>query len=337
MDIFRLFEWRGVRLVAVVIVIALAILSCLLFVGDNMYRVHMVVLVTVAVLLALGLNLIFGYGGMINFGFFAWYAFGAYSPTILANELGMGWLPSVIATLTVFYFVTWLLGFVLLRLRGHYMALGTLSFGLLVQICIDLFPRITRGDDGLPTIRAAVGEYVLTSTWYIILLVIVVALTYYLCHVLVSSKVGRAFKAIRDDETAASTTGIDVGRYKRLCFCVGGTIGVFAGVLFSGAPSGYVVHPHMFGLGVMIDMLVMVVIGGLGSNAGAMLGGVIVAMLNIELSALAAYRIIIFAFVFLISLIFFPGGLAGLCKSLWVRFGRKKGVLYLGFRKESIS
>ena len=253
------------------------------------------------VLLALGLNLVVGMAGLLDLGYIAFYAVGAYTFAFLGSphfgiHLPFWVILPIGAALAALAGVT--LGFPVLRLRGDYLAIVTLGFGEIVRIFMNNLNtpiNITNGPqgiDGLDPIAFHLGQWrfdfsrplPITDTFsvpslilYYYLFLAVVALSIVLIRRLQISRVGRAWAAMRDDELAAKAIGINTRNMKLLAFSLGATFGGVAGGLF-GSFQGFV-SPESFSLMESIAVLTMVVFGGMGNIAGAIVGAVILSAL----------------------------------------------------------
>ena len=248
------------------------------------------------VLLALGLNIVVGYAGLLDLGYIAFFAVGAYCYALLASpQFGLHWsfialLPLVALIAAVFGV---LLGAPTLRLRGDYLAIVTLGFGEIIRICLNNLNRpvnITNGPQGITLIDPlAVGEIALNKTYTVAGIAIAPVHSYYFVFLacaaasifislrLEDSRIGRAWIAIREDELAASAMGINTRNVKLLAFAMGATFGGVAGGLFASF-QGFV-SPESFTLLDSIMVLCMVVLGGMGNVGGVVLGATLLTAL----------------------------------------------------------
>ena len=248
------------------------------------------------VLLALGLNIVVGYAGLLDLGYIAFFAVGAYCYALLASpQFGLHW--SFIALLPLGALVAAVFGVLLgaptLRLRGDYLAIVTLGFGEIIRICLNNLNRpvnITNGPQGITLIDPlAVGEIALNKTYTVAGIAIAPVHSYYFVFLacaaasifislrLEDSRIGRAWIAIREDELAASAMGINTRNVKLLAFAMGATFGGVAGGLFASF-QGFV-SPESFTLLDSIMVLCMVVLGGMGNVGGVVLGATLLTAL----------------------------------------------------------
>jgi branched-chain amino acid transport system permease protein len=238
--------------------------------------------IAVFVVLAVGLNIVVGYAGLLDLGYAAFFAIGAYTMAFLTSPQSV--LPfgtSFWIALAISFFVAALFGVILgaptLRLRGDYLAIVTLAFGEIVPDAVRNMDTITRGNKGLspigqPTVFGVnLGE---TQTdWYFLLLA-VLALTVFMIIRLHDSRLGRAWKAMREDELAASSMGIDLVQTKLLAFGLGASFSGFAGSMYAGYIQA--VDPAQFRFDTSIIVLAAVILGGMGNIWGVIGGAVLI-------------------------------------------------------------
>ena len=261
------------------------------------------------VLLALGLNIVVGYAGLLDLGFVAFFAVGAYMFGLLASPHLTDTFPAIAAMFPDGLHTPWwfviplgaalagffgvLLGAPTLRLRGDYLAIVTLGFGEIIRVFLNNLDHpvnITNGPKGLNQIesihffglnlgkRLDIGNYEIASvTLYYYLFLALVLISVVICHRLELSRIGRAWMAIREDEIAAKAMGINTRNMKLLAFGMGATFGGVAGVMF-GAFQGFV-SPESFSLMESVMIVAMVVLGGIGHLPGVILGAVLLASL----------------------------------------------------------
>lgn len=306
-------ERRGLLILA--LVLGLGLLPIL--VGESAYTQYLATRVAVGIVLTLGLNLFFGYLGQINFGYHGFYCLGAYAFALLIVRFGFSFVPAVLLTLLAVFAAGFLIGLPLLRLSGHFLALGTLAMGLAIYVLSNSFPDINGGEDGMVLSTQTIFGITLKGTPLLYFLLFWVLASFYICHSLISSRIGRAIIAIREDEQAASACGINVFWFKLIIFALSASFGAIGGIIW--VTSIRFIQPELFNLSVMILLLSQMVVGGLGSNLGAVLGGAGVILLQEYTAAAEAYQPLFFAGILMAALIFFPTGLIGLFKKLFVK------------------
>jgi branched-chain amino acid transport system permease protein len=302
------------RLLAIVgLLIVLAALPLVL----GSYSLHIMSMVGIAVILALGLNLLMGYAGQVSLANAAFFGIGAYVVAILGNRYGVSyWVALPLAA-----FVTAGVGFVVglpaLRVSSHYLALATLAFVWTVQVVLIDWSSMTGGSPGFNTTREGLKIGYLDDHMYFVVILLVTALMIWIAHNLIASKVGRAFMAIRDNENAAEIMGVNLASYKTLAFAINAFFCAVAGGLHTGLVT--FIDPYEFGLWPSIWHLLYIVVGGLGSILGSILGPVVLVALPELLRAFAEYRQLFFALVLLLTLIFMPQGIAGAVRGYFLR------------------
>ena len=254
------------------------------------------------VLLALGLNIVVGYAGLLDLGYVAFFAVGAYCYALLSSpQFNLHWPLWVLLPLGAMVAACFgvLLGTPTLRLRGDYLAIVTLGFGEIIRIFLNNLGapvNITNGPQGISGIDSlTVGSFNLgiTHTWgifefvpvvnayYLFLIGVLLAIVF--SHRLERSRIGRAWAAIREDEIAAASMGINTRNLKLLAFAMGASMGGLSGGLFAGF-QGFV-SPESFTLMESVMILCMVVLGGMGNIAGVVLGAVLLSVLPEALRA----------------------------------------------------
>lgn len=298
-ELAAMIPWLGRRhpRVALWLLVGLALVAPLIALAFGRSWVRILDFALLYMMLALGLNLVVGLAGLLDLGYIAFYAVGAYTFAFLASPHFGLHLPfwMVLPLGAAFAALAGvILGFPVLRLRGDYLAIVTLGFGEIVRIFLNNlnYPiNITNGPQGINMLDPLVlfgwdlsknlrlGEWLtihsLVLYYYVFLLFL--ALSLVLMHRLQVSRIGRAWAAIRDDELAAKAVGINVRDMKLLAFALGATFGGVAGGLF-GAFQGFV-SPESFSLMESITVLTMVVFGGMGNLAGVLLGALALALL----------------------------------------------------------
>jgi len=278
--------------------------------GSSYYR-HMLIIALVYVVLSTSLNLIMGYTGQLALGHAAFYGIGAYTFSLLVMRTSTPyWIAFLAGGVMSAIFATFL-GGICLRLRGHYLAMVTLAFGEIVRLVLYIWVSVTRGPMGLPDIpRPQLFAYTFKGQLpYYFLALLLASLTLFVFWRLINSRQGRAFVAIRDEETAAIATGVNTTGVKVLAF----TVGCFFAGLAGSFISGYItfVHPDNFTAWLSLILNAMVVIGGEGSLVGAVLGAILLVVLPEALRVAEQYRMIIYAIIMIAAIILWPYGLAG--------------------------
>jgi branched-chain amino acid transport system permease protein len=275
------------------------------------YIIDVAVLAGIYIILALGLNVVVGYTGLLNLGFVAYYAIGAYSFALLNTKLGMQFWIAMPVSVIITTAAGFLFAVPALRLRGDYLALVTLGFGEIVRITLNNWDSFTNGPNGIGGISAPsiFGASLDTLASYYYLVLFFVIITIVVMMRVQKSKVGRAWIAIREDEIAASAMGIRTLRYKLYSVSFGAFWAGLAGCLF--ASKMLFISPESFSFMESVLILSMVILGGLGSIGGVIVGAVILVILPEVLREVQMYRMLALGAGIVMLMIFRPQGLFG--------------------------
>lgn len=269
-------------------------------------------IVGLSMILALGLNFTLGYVGLFDLGFVAFYAVGAYAAAIAARS---GWHPLAVFPLAVVCAVAMraLLGITILRLRGDYLAVVTMGFGEIARLTINNLDSITNGPKGLqvPPLRLLGADFSSNISIYYLILACVL-LSAAASRRLEDSRIGRAWVAIREDEIAANLAGIPVARLKLLAFTISAAFAGLAGAVF--AYSEQFVTPESFVFWESILVVSIIVLGGMGSVSGVLLGALILSGAPQVMQATLShewinYRYLFFGAILVLMVLFRPQGL----------------------------
>jgi ABC-type branched-subunit amino acid transport system permease subunit len=271
--------------------------------------------VGIYVILGLGLNIIVGLAGQLVLGYVAFFAIGAYSVALLTapkpHHLMWNFWIVLAAGIILSAFTGILLGLPILRLRGDYLAIVTLGFGEIIRILLqsDLMSPYTGGPRGVPNIGGPtlLGRLMNTDVDYMYLIILAVALIIFITNRLQNSRTGRAWVAIREDEVAARATGINTFQSKLLSLAIGAAFAGLGGVLF--ASRNQFTGPEDLTLMVSINVLALVIVGGMGSIPGIILGSVVLKGLPEMLRELDIYRLMFFGALLVVMMILRPEGL----------------------------
>ena len=274
------------------------------------YFVFLASLVLVNAVVAIGLNLLSGFTNQLSFGHAGFLAIGAYAAALLTIQAPLVPLPlTLLAAGLVTAAVGLALGVPCLRLEGLYLAMATLAFGFVVVEAILNLDWLTRGNDGLRVPAARLGPWPLatdTSRYYLV--VTVAALLIVAARNITSSRTGRALLALRESEIAAQASGVNLAAYKTLAFVVSAFYTGVAGGLFA-LVVGFL-SPDSFDVFLSVDFVAMIIVGGLGSILGSVMGAAVITTLNDSLAGFQSYRPLIFGAILVASMLFMPGGIA---------------------------
>jgi len=302
----RVFSSASSAVAFFVLVAILAVLPLLL----DSYLIYIVNLIAIHVIVALGMNILVGYTGQISLGHAGFYAIGAYTSVILTSRLGVPFVPALLCAGLMAAAFGFLLGLPALRLSGPYLAIATLGFGIAVVQILGKWESISGGHMGIHAPKMSLGSLVLksdTQTYYFIMALCVLAAVGALN--LVKSKIGRAFVAIRDSDIAAEAMGVNLTYYKTLAFAVSAFFTGVAGSLMAHMV-GFI-SPENYNMFVSIHFLAMIVIGGLGSILGSVLGAIIMVALQQLMSGIQALSLVIYGLIMVFIVLFEPLGLRG--------------------------
>jgi branched-chain amino acid transport system permease protein len=275
--------------------------------------------------LAIGLNMVVGYAGLLDLGFAAFFAIGAYTTAILSVIHHWTILATIVPGILIAVVCAVIIGLPTLRLRSDYLAVVTLGFGLIIQTIANNLTQTggPTGIYGIPTLT--IGSIVVqTPTAYYYVFLVLVVVFVFISLRLRNSRIGRAWLCIREDEDAAQAMGIKIRRYKLYAYMGGAVMGSVTGSLY--APALTAISPPSFGFGESLLILMAVAIGGMGSVWGAILGGAIVVILPEAFRQFSQARLLVFGFMLIIIMMTRPQGLLpegafrGTSKRLRARF-----------------
>jgi branched-chain amino acid transport system permease protein len=284
-----------------------AVLPALLSGG---FQIRLATLVWIYAILSMGFNLLYGYAGQISMGQQTFFAIGAYAFALLQLKLQFPAALAALVSVALCALVALVLGVPLLRLRTHYLAMATLSFGLIFYGVSIRWIEFTGGSAGLAVSPLTFGATPIMgiSQYYVVL--VVAAFVVLLHDFIIRSHVGRALQAIRDDEIAASALGVNVTRTKLRIFVLSAAIAAIAGICFS--LTSLRVDPSLSHFNILVSILTIAVVGGLGTRFGPILGSIIVVTLPQLLVGFGELETLVYGAFILIFLIFLPNGLSGL-------------------------
>jgi branched-chain amino acid transport system permease protein len=282
--------------------------------------------VLIYTVIGLGLNIVVGLAGLLDLGYVAFFAVGAYSYALLNHHFGIGFwtaLPIGAGLATGFGV---LLGFPVLRLRGDYLAIVTLGFGEIIRLILENWNAFSFGPSGIDNIPPP-GLFGLdltlqqSHTYIYYLMIGLTLLTIAVVGRLKNSRLGRAWIALREDEIACQAMGIDKVRTKLSAFALGAAWAGMGGVVF--AAKQKFINPYSFTIWESILILCIVVLGGMGSIAGVLIGALLLILLPESLRIFADYRWLIFGLLLVLTMVFRPGGIVSETRQVYT-FERNK-------------
>jgi len=314
---------RGWWLLAAVVVIAL-----LPFVFQDSYWRTNLIVCALNVMLAIGLNFILGFAGQLNLGHSAFYGIGAYVSTLLIIKLGLPFWAAFVVGIAAAGVAGMALSIFAVRLRGHYLAIASLGFAVIVHQVLVNWISMTQGPLGLYGIRpppdiALPGLPVISfgNSANMFYLVAGFALLFYLLlDQLARSPIGETLTAIREDEVSASSLGIDCTAWKVFAFGVGSAVAGAAGAFYASFVGTLV--PDAFIITESFTILAMVIVGGMGSLSGPVWGAILLTVLPEVLRGFGDLRFILYGAALTLVVLFMPGGMVQAAQTLRARIGR---------------
>lgn len=276
------------------------------------YQINIMITALLYVMLGLGLNIVVGMAGLLDLGYVAFYAVGAYSYALLNLHFGIGfWTALPLGGLMAAGFGI-ILGFPVLRLRGDYLAIVTLGFGEIIRLILENWTDFSKGPSGIsgiprPSFFGMDLNLDQSLTYLYYLMLVMVALTIFATSRLQHSRIGRAWAALREDEIACRAMGIDKTKIKLAAFASGAFWAGMAGVIFAAKTT--FVNPASFTFMESAIILCIVVLGGMGSIPGVIIAALVLILLPEYLRAVADYRMLVFGATLVLMMRFRPGGL----------------------------
>jgi branched-chain amino acid transport system permease protein len=266
----------------------------------SQYYIGILILICINLLAVLGLSLMTGFTGLFNFGQAGFLAVGAYTATILTTQYAVPFPLALLACMLVSALSSFLIGYPTLRLKGDYFAIATLGFAEVVRLLVENLEKITGGARGIPRITTY-------TTLPVALGVTVVAL--WVVANYVRSRHGRNCVAIREDELAAESIGINSFRYKQISFAINAALAGLSGGLLA----HYVgfIQPSMFGMIKSTELIVMVIFGGMHSITGAVFAAIVLTSMPELLRAAQAWRLVAYGVLVVVIMVVRPEGLMG--------------------------
>lgn len=296
---------------------------------SNDYLIHIMVMCGINIVLVLSLNLISGFAGQVSMGHAAFFGIGAYTAGILAIKGLPMWVAMILAA-PVAALLGFLIGYPVLRLKGHFFAIATLGFGEIIHLVLNNWIDLTRGPmglSGIPRPEAILGFDFSSKSDYYYMMLVLVTLVIYLSMRMKNSKTGRALMAIRTDEITARAMGVNVTYYKNFAFTWSAAVAGLAGAAY--ASFVLFLSPETFTTSMSINILSMLLIGGIGSIFGSVLGGLFITGLSEYLRAFAEYQMLIYGVLMIVVVIFAPKGLGGMVEKLFAALqkgGKARGT-----------
>ena len=312
--LMKKYSRRVVNLISCVLLIAIVTL-----ITPNISKAFTTIMITICinVLVAVSLNISAGSMGEVVLGQAGFMAIGAYASGLFCkyvpmNNMFLEYLVCILVAAVIAGLVGFVVGIPCLRLRGDYLAIVTLGFGEAIRCLIQNVDKLTGGASGLTSLPRLLNSSnrILGGYGAVLIAVTTTVVCVGLIYSFMTSRYGRAILSIREDDIAAEAAGIPVTRYKVMAFTISAMFAGIGGAMYAHTIGS--IYPSNFNLSKSIDYLVMVVFGGLGSYTGSILSATILSYLTIRLTNLAAWRLVIYSFVLILVMIFYPKGLFGI-------------------------
>ncbi len=276
---------------------------------QNNYHLMVLNIAAMNVLVALGLNLLIGYAGQISLGHAAFFGIGAYISAVLTTTYGFPVWPTILLAMVVTGLAAFVLGIPTLKLEGHYLVMATLGFNVIVYIVMIQLEPVTGGPSGFAGIpRLQAGGFVFDSDrkmyfllWFVVIAALLLSLN------LIHSRTGRAMAALSQNEIAARCAGVDTESFKVKIFVLSAVLASLAGSLYA----HYItfISPGTFSFFYSLQVVTMVLVGGMGSLWGSVFGALLLTILPETLHSVKEYNILVYGLILTGVLVFFPHGL----------------------------
>ncbi len=285
------------------------VITAIGFAVKNFFYLQLLTIIGINTLLALGLNMLMGYAGQISLGHAAFYGIGAYTTAILTVNFGINpWL-ALPGALFLAILVAVIVGLPTLKLTGYYLGMGTLGFGMIVHIIFREWSSLTGGASGfmgIPPLEIGPISF-FPARNYFFLVWFTVLVSFVFCKRLIKSRMGRALRAIHDSENAAKAVGINTRNIKLEIFVFSAAMSALSGFFYAHMVS--FISPESFSFLVSVKIVTMVVIGGMASIWGSLLGASLLTMLPEWLHSFSDFEMVVYGLILMLVMIITPQGL----------------------------
>lgn len=305
----ELFQKKQVSWPAVAAVAVFALAFPHIF---SLYQTNIMISALIYIMLGLGLNIVIGLAGLLDLGYVAFYAVGAYGYALLNYHFGISfWIALPVGGILAAIFGI-ILGYPVLRLRGDYLAIVTLGFGEIIRLVLENWNDFSFGPSGIanipkPSLFGADLSFTGSTIFIFYIVMALVIFTIFVINRLQDSRIGRAWIALKDDEIACQAMGIDKARTKLRAFALGATWAGMGGVVFAAKTT--FINPASFTIWESVIILCTVVLGGMGSITGVICGALLLILLPEYLRTFAEFRMLTFGAVLVLMMVFRPGGI----------------------------
>ena len=305
----------------IILVLLAAVIGLLPLIFPSGYYFRVAALVWVSALAAVGLNVLMGQAGQVSLGHAAFFGIGAYAVAVGPTHFGIPSWAAIIVGAFLSAILSYLVGRPILRLKGHYLAIATLGLGILVALMITTESQWTGGPDGMPVPRLSLFGWRVTGSdvWYWITGGMLLIGTWIALN-LDETPTGRAFRALHDSEVAAQVVGIDVARFKLQAFVIAAVYASLAGSALA-LMNGFI-NPDQAGFLHSVELVTMVVLGGLGSIVGSIVGAALLVTLPQALTVFHEYEHLMLGLIIIVSMIFMRQGIVPALSALFFRRAR---------------
>jgi branched-chain amino acid transport system permease protein len=296
-----------------------AVVSILLvfpFIAQNRYQVHIINMVGIYILMSLGLNLAMGYAGQFNLAVGALWGVGAYTAAILNTKLGVPFWLNLPAAMIVAGIFGAVVGLPSLKVRSHYLAIVTIGLGEVINIILVNEEEFTGGALGIPRIAMPnlFGFPIDNDERFYYIILTMVVLGYLIARQIVSHRIGRSFRAIRDDYQSARAMGVNSAYYQILAFVISAAYAGAAGALF--AHLNTYISPDIFEFKSTLFVMTMTMVGGMGNLLGSLVGGLMLPILQEYLRVIGNWQLVGYGIAIMVVVLFVPGGVIELTRRL---------------------
>lgn len=305
----RIIKWIGLAAV-------LGILLVFPFLAQNRYQVHIINMVGIYILISLGLNLAMGYAGQFNLAMGALWGVGAYTAALLNTKLGSPFWLNLPAAMIVAGIFGAIVGLPSLKVRSHYLAIVTIGLGEVINIILVNEEEFTGGALGVPRIAMPnlFGFPIDNDERFYYIILVMVILGYLVARQIVSHRIGRSFRAIRDDYQSAKAMGVNTAYYQILAFVISAAYAGAAGALF--AHLNTYISPDIFEFKSTLFVMTMTMVGGMGNLLGSLVGGLLLPILQEYLRVIGDWQLVAYGIAIMVVVLFIPGGVIELTRRL---------------------
>lgn len=301
-------------------IVAFVLVGCLLlafpFLAQNRYQIHIINTVGIYILISLGLNIAMGFAGQFNLAMGPLWGIGAFTAAILNTKLGFPFWINLPASIIVAGIIGAIVGLPSFKVRSHYLAIVTIGLGEFINIFFINMVGLTGGPDGIGRIKppSLFGFPINNDKRFYYLILIIVALGFLIARQILRHRIGRSFRAIRDDYQAAKAMGINIAYYQILAFVISAAYAGAAGALF--AHLNTYVSPDIFDFSSTLFVMTMTMVGGMGNLAGSLVGGLALPILQEYLRVIKNWQLVVYGVAIMVVVLYIPGGVMELMRRM---------------------